>query len=83
MLTQIAQIDLSNIAYHFGYILYVHIDERGNLIERENHKFVYVPERRDVMKVEVKVPFSVQPVKDILPVSVICNDVSYCLRTVS
>lgn len=31
---------------------------------------------------EVKVPFSVQPVKDILPVSVICNDVSYCLGTV-
>ena len=35
------------------------------------------------MKVEVKVPFSVQPVKDILPVSVICNDVSYSLETVS
>ena len=35
------------------------------------------------MKVEVKVPFSVQPVKDILPVSVICNDVSSSLETVS
>ncbi|KAJ7349538.1 hypothetical protein OS493_038701 [Desmophyllum pertusum] len=46
----------------------VHVDQRGNLLGQEDHKFVYVPGRNE-LELRVKRPFSVKPLKAILPIA--------------
>lgn len=54
----------------FGMFSKVHVDQSGNLLDRGEQKFVYVPPaHKDGSEVAVKTPFSIQPLKDILPVS--------------
>ena len=51
---------------------FFHVDLNGKLLDRTEHKFVYVPSTTmDCAEVNVTTPFSDQPLKDILPVSTI------------